>query len=191
MKPTALLLSFFALLILSCAKTLTVEPPPTTGLWTAPGFAVGNQYNLHFVDVAGSISTDWYQISSIPFDTIIAGKSYLVFSSGEILRTTNIAVMRWTGPSETSWYPLTGRVGDTAFVLGYKTVITDIWPDSTFGEAQDILEVTNAAFASDTIFDARCSTRFGLVFSRKTLSSQQWMVGVDGVKIGSKTYGTF
>ena len=189
MKSQLLFLIFAGVGIVSCSKNSIVEPPTNTDSQPVVSFAAGNQYYIHYVNAQGIMLVDWYQWLSILRDTTIQGNKFYVFSTGEILRSTNIAVTRWTGSLESVWYPFNVKTGDTAWVAGYKTLISDVYTDSIFSEPQKIVEVTNAGFTADTVFRGRYCTKFGLLFTQKSFSSQSWQTGLAGAKMDSIFYG--
>jgi hypothetical protein len=142
------------------------------------------------VEVSGSVVFDWYTGQTIVRDTLIDGKTFYVFSTGEILRSSDVAVLRWNGSSESILYAFDVSKGDTTWAYGLKSLVVDVYTDTVFHSPQTVVEISNGAISADTVFSARYSKKFGLLFTQKWYLNRIWRLSLAGALIDSVTYGS-
>jgi hypothetical protein len=187
---------FFTLLLVtlvSCKKDSTnaiVDPPVVPNDPPVVSIAVGNIYNIWYVNISGIIAIDWGQHTSVLRDTTIGGNKYFVFSSGEIIRSTATSVVQWNGSSEITLYRFNVKVGDSISYQGHQLKITSITIDTVFVGTQTIVEASNVGTTSDTTMTITFAKKFGLLTTRKSLPNKAWNISLIGAKLDTTKYGS-
>jgi hypothetical protein len=192
MNAKTICFSLILFSIISCKKDSTVGPGDSNDNLNNPpivSISVGNQYHIYYVEGSGIVVFDWYQTSSVLRDTTIAGNKYYVISSGEIIRSTASSVIQWSGSSENILYRFDVKIGDSTSYQGRQLKIESISSDTVFIGTQTIIEASNSSSNPDTTFIIRYATKFGLLYTRKSISNKSWVTSLAGAKIDTTKYG--
>ncbi len=191
LKINILIITLLSIVLISCKEDSTVEPTKDAVVDNTPivNLSIGNKYYVSYNDFTGSVVYSWGQAKSILRDTTIMNNKYYVFSTGEILRSSSNFLLQWNGSSEMVLYRYDVKVGDSISYQGRQLKILSVSTDTVFVGTQKIIDASNAGFTADTTFSISYATKFGLVSSRKSISTKSWNSTLAGAKIDTTNYG--
>ena len=173
--------------LFSCRHSIT--DPENSNNNSIVNFTVGNQYYYRYMNHVGNISGGPLT-KTILRDTNIISNHYYVFSSGEILHSSETSVVQWNGSSSNILYKYDVQVGDTLIYQGRTLSVTSVKDDSVFLDLEKIVTASNVNITSDTIITISYASKYGLLNVYKTFSNSSWSTWLNGAKINGVSCGS-
>jgi hypothetical protein len=190
--------ALLALLILSCSESTKVaeDPTPPPLPPAAPAdpvrFDVGNGYLWQHAIVGIGLIFFWNTTTTITDDTIIAGRTYAVFSTGELLRSSRDTVYAWTGGGDSIWYRLDVNIGDTVPFIGHRFLVTNVRTQPVFGDSQRTVTVLNSSIShGTTVAYGSYASKFGILLLQRHAGLHDTTTSLLGARIAGREYGVY